>query len=316
MARSLAAQKASPQSLAKTLAGFDDERLVALLAARPDLADPPPTDVAALARRAEGWPSVYACYRGLDRWCQQVVQVCLLPATTTVADLVTLLGPDVEGADVEEALALLADRALLARRDDILELLPAFAELRFPAGLGPPAATALATKSSAQLTEMARRLRVKPAGTKAATLAAVAAALADAGVVQRVIDAGPDRTSELVADVIEQGPRVFVAGGFYGPSISDRSPVGWLVNRGVLVPLSWNEAVMPAEAGLAVRGGRPFAQLANRRPDLPPSAVGTDAVDTVAAQAGLRLVADVIAILDAWAADPPTMLKAGGLGIR
>ncbi len=317
MARSLATPKASPQSLAKTLAGFDDERLVALLAARPDLADPPPDDVGALARRAEGWPSVLACYRGLDRWCQQVVQVlCLLPAPTSVADLAALLGPDAEAADVQAALALLADRALLARRDDALELVPAFAQLSYPAGLGPPLATALATKNSIQLTEMARRLHVKPAGTKMVTLAALAAALADVGVVQDVIDAGPERTSLLVADVIEHGPVVLVPGGFYGPSLSDATPVGWLVNRGLLVPTSWNEAVMPAEAGLAVRGGRPFAQLANRRPDLAHSAVGTDAVDTTAAQAGLRVVTDVIAILDAWATDPPALLKAGGLGIR
>jgi hypothetical protein len=55
------------RSLADELRARDDEQLVALLLARPDLAVPPPADLAALAARAAGRSSVYRALAGLDR---------------------------------------------------------------------------------------------------------------------------------------------------------------------------------------------------------------------------------------------------------
>lgn len=303
--------------MATVLATFDDGRLTALLAVRPDLADPAPPDLAALASRAWSWPSVHSCYRVLDQWCVQVVgALCLLPEQTSVAALCSLLGPDADVADVEAALDLLVGLALVMRDHDTIERPSAFENLPQPGGMGPPAHLVLAAHTNGQLSAIARRLEARPAPTKAATLARVVAALAEAPRAQRLVRAGPKGTVELVRQVVEEGPRVFVPSGLYGPAVEDRTPVGWLLNRGLLVAVSWNTAVMPAEAGLAVRGGRPFPELANRRPPLPSVAAETEAVDRAAAQAALRLVSDITAILDDWAASPPSLLKAGGLGIR
>jgi len=300
------------------LAGFDDEALAKLLGARPDLASPPPDDLAELATRAGTWGSVYACYRGLDRWCQQVVQaLCLLDQVTTVANLTAVLGPDAEVADVERAVAQLGDRALvLPDGDNGVELVPALAELPFPGGLGPPAESVLATHTGGQLIEMARRLGVRPGTTKTATLAAVASALSDPASLPGLIESGPPGIAAVMGEILDHGPEVMVPGAYQGRPFSDRSPVGWLMNRGVLAPVSWNRAVMPGEAGLALRGGRLFPVLANCRPELSTSVVGTEVVDGAGAQVGLRLVADIITVLDGWATDAPTPLKAGGLGIR
>jgi hypothetical protein len=315
--RTLTKVDAGPDRLASALAGFDDERLAALLAARPDLADPPPADFARLAGRAWSWPSVYTCYRGLDMWGQQVVQaLCLLGAGTTVDRLVALLGGEASPADVDRAVESLADRALLLRDGAVIELAPAFDELPFPAGLGPPARAALGDRTIAQLGVMAKRLGATPGATKTAALDAVVAVLGDPTRVRAVVDAGPAGTTKLVGQLLDEGPLAYVPGVLYGASVSDHGPVGWLLNRGLLVADSWNTAVMPGEVGLALRGGRPFPVLANRRPPLHPVAVGAETVDMAAAEAALRLVADVAAILDDWSAAPPKLLKAGGLGVR
>ena len=70
------------------------------------------------------------------------------------------------------------------------------------------------------------------------------------------------------------------------------------------------------EAGLALRGGKAFPDLALRAPELALQAVDPAAADRAAAERALRLVADITTILDGWAADPPKQLKAGGLGIQ
>ena len=318
MARTLTKVEAASDRLAAVLAGFDDDRLAALLAARPDLADPPPADFACLADRAWSWPSVSACYRGLDLWTQQVVQaLCLLPPGATVDRLVTLLGGDASAFDVGRAVDGLADRALLLRHAATIELAPAFAELPFPAQLGPPARVLLGQRSIAQLGVIAKRLGAVAGMTKPAALDAVAAALADPARVGEAVKGGPPGTTKLVREILADGPVWYLPGVLYGSAVSDRSPVGWLVNRGLLVADSWNTATMPGEVGLALRGGRPFPELANRRPSLHPVAVGAGGVvDTAAAEAALRLVADVAAILDDWSAAPPKLLKAGGLGVR
>ena len=49
------------------IAALDDAALEALLVARPDLADPEPSTLEELARRAVSPPSVWNCFKTLDR---------------------------------------------------------------------------------------------------------------------------------------------------------------------------------------------------------------------------------------------------------
>ena len=69
-----------PRSLADDLRARDDAALAALLRARPDLLNPVPSDVAALAARATSRPSVQRALDQLDLFTMQVVEVlCALP---------------------------------------------------------------------------------------------------------------------------------------------------------------------------------------------------------------------------------------------
>lgn len=303
------------ETLAATLAGWSDDRLGRLFAIRPDLADPPPADFTALAARASAWSSIQACLLTLDRCCEQLVEaMCLLPRPTTASALAALLGPEVRAADLSDALGQLRDRALVLGEGDDLTALPALGGLRLPAGLGPPLVVLLGEQTAATLGQIAERLGVGAARTKAATLETVRETLADPARVARLVETGPPGTVELARHMAIEHPTVRVPGGLYAPR--DHTPIGWLANRGMAVAVSWDRVVMPAEVGLGLRGGRPFPDFTTSRPPLELVPVDSAAVDAYAAERALRLVGDLATILEAWGETPPKLLKAGGVGVR
>ncbi|MDQ6726787.1 MAG: helicase-associated domain-containing protein, partial [Actinomycetota bacterium] len=191
---------------------------------------------------------------------------------------------------------------------------PALAQLDHPARLGPPLASVLAAQPVSGLSQLAARLGATPAPTKAATVAAITAVLADPVEVARLVEHGPPGTADLARRVADEGPLVNVRGGLY--AADDRAPAGWLFNRGMLGIVDYYTAVMPREPAIALRGGRIFPPDALRRPDPAAASVDPGAVDRIAAERALQVVADVAAVLGRWAAEPPAILKAGGVGIR
>ncbi|MGH3745706.1 MAG: helicase-associated domain-containing protein, partial [Mycobacteriales bacterium] len=109
--RSAAARssRAGARSLADWLRAWTDDRLAALVVARPDLVLPVPSDLGVLATRAADRVHVTRALDGLDRFTLHVLDALLLleqpVAPTAVRDLV--------GADVTEALRRLEDLALV-----------------------------------------------------------------------------------------------------------------------------------------------------------------------------------------------------------
>jgi len=305
--------------LAATLAGFDDARLAALFTLRRDLASPPPRDWSTLASRAGSWPSARDAYRQLDRAGQRAVEaLCLLPQPTTVAALAAMLGVDADDGHVASALTALEDRALVFRLGKPpsmeLRLLPALRQLDYPAGLGPPLASMLHSLTGPALEQMAVRLGAKPTRSMAQTQALIVNVLSDGAEVARLLEQGPAGAIDLARRAAADGPLVSVAGGLYG--VTDRTAAGWLVNRGLLGVADYYTAVMPREPAVALRGGLVFAPGALRRPEPQLSDVDPGTVDRTAAEQAMRVVADVLVILDQWSQEPPPVLKAGGMGIR
>lgn len=309
-------QKKDWPGLAATLARFDDDRLAGLLALRADLARPAPRDLPALAARAEAWPSARDCYHELDVAARHVVDaLCLLPQPTTLGDLATLLGVPDDDADLATALLRTEERALAFRSDDgEVRLLPVLAQLDYPGHLGPPLASVLASQTVTTLAQVAVRLGERPAGTKPATLALIAGVLADPAAVGRLAQQGPAGTAELARRIAVGGPLVGVRDGTY--RADDRTPAGWMLNRGLLGPVDFYTGVMPREVAVALRGGRAFPERGLRRPEPDVALVDGGLVDRTAAERALRVVADVAAILDQWGTAPPAVLKTGGIGIR
>lgn len=302
--------------LAAALSAFDDARLARLLALRPDLATPAPRDWSVLASRAGAWNSARDAYRAVDRAGMRVVEaLCLLPEPAALTDVAALLGVPPGDGDLQDALTRLEDRALVFRLGEThLRLLPALRQLDYPAGLGPPLASMLVTMTGPALEQMAVRLGIKPGKVMGETRNLITAALSDPAGVTSLVDAGPPGVLELAARAASDGPLVNVPGGMYG--FTDRSPAGWMVNRGLLGVVDYYTAVMPREPAVALRGGQIFAAGGLRRPALDTTAADPATVDGTAAERATRLVADVAAVLDLWSAEPAAVLKAGGMGVR
>src|ERR1700728_5494178 len=90
------------------LAELPDHRLIRLLELRPDLAQPPPGSIAALAARAQARQSLKAATDELDfLWLAAIDALLVLQADTEpvpVAKLLTLIGERAPEAEVIDAL--------------------------------------------------------------------------------------------------------------------------------------------------------------------------------------------------------------------
>jgi Helicase conserved C-terminal domain len=301
------------------VAGADDEWLVGLLQRRPDLVLAAPAHLYDLGDLTAIVQSVGAYYDMADRATRQVLEaLCVLPSPTDLDSL---------------ALALPGEPAIVARLVDELVaagmLLPGAAEpgrwvrnpgligaIRHPAGLAGPLAVVLGSTSARDLTDMAARVGVLAKGAKAMVLETLAFALSAPERVTAAVEAGPEGTAELAGRLASGAHEVGLPWGTYETARSDRTPEGWLLRRALLAPTGWGTAVMPSEVAVALRGGRLFDSFLPDGPALPGSPVEVAQVDRAAAEVALQLVTDVTVVLEAWAAEPAKLLRAGGLGAR
>ena len=103
--------------LGSWLADLPDERLIRLLELRPDLAQPPPGSIAALAARAVARQSVKAATDELDFLRLAMLDALLVlqadTAPVPTAKLLALIGDRASEADVMGALEDLRQRALV-----------------------------------------------------------------------------------------------------------------------------------------------------------------------------------------------------------
>ncbi|AEI10958.1 helicase-associated domain-containing protein [Cellulomonas gilvus] len=291
-----------------TFTGFlrasPDEQLAVLLARRPDLASPSPGNLTSLAVRATGRASLERALAGADAVLLQVLEAALVLGGARTTDLQRAIagGPDDEVARaVDDALAL----ALLHPGDDepvdaptaggpsdspagpVLRVAPGLAELlgAHPAGLafdvpGPPDLPADAADGLPGLPPARDPL------------------------------AGPARA---VLDALAWGPPVGLAPA---PGTTAGDAVALLVERGLLARGTARHVILPGAVALALRGGRTHRGVATA-PDLthaPQRRPETLAAE--AATAGERVVRLVTRLLRLWEAQPPGVLRAGGLAVR
>src|SRR5262245_25202648 len=151
--------------LADHLRALADDRLAALIRLRPDLVVPVPSDLSALAARAQTRVSVARALDGLDQFTLEVLEGLRFlgdrDGVVTVEALLTLTAGTDTGAgttEVRAALDLLAALHLVYGPADDLHLVKAVDELcsPYPAGLGRTAAELNAPEVAALVTDPAK----------------------------------------------------------------------------------------------------------------------------------------------------------------
>jgi hypothetical protein len=262
------------------LAEVDDERLIRLLELRPDLTQPPPGTIAALAARAQARQSVKAATDNLDFLHLAVIDALLvLHADTTAVPLSKLLELIDEPA---------AEPAVTAAVDDLREraLVWGDASVR----VTPEAATGLpwypgqATVEDTDATDIAERLTGLDE--------------AQSDLLQKLLEGSPvGRTRDAAAG-----------------TPPDR-PVQRLLAAGLLRQVDAETVILPRLIGQALRGELP-GPVGLTAPDPVVSTTTAADVDAVAAGAVIDFLREVEVVLETLAATPVPELRSGGLGVR
>ncbi|MCB0909042.1 MAG: helicase C-terminal domain-containing protein [Nocardioidaceae bacterium] len=273
---------AAPRTLADQLRSWPDERLAALLRARPDLASPAPHDSGQLAARAAVRASLLRAMDGLTR------------LELTVLEALAALGP--AGSDELRAWVHADPAATDAALDRLLGLVLAWESpqgLRTLTGVlegltGSAASTGLHPRSPspAAAEEVARRL---------ASVSPAALALLDH------LDAnGGEGTTSATSPADGAAP----------------TPVQELLAARLVLPRASGFVVLPGEVAVAVRGGRTTREPADAVPELATTSRDATLVARAAAGAAFELVRRVELLLEHWGTRPPLALRSGGLGVR
>ncbi|BBX46340.1 helicase-associated domain-containing protein [Mycobacterium cookii] len=268
--------------LGSWLAELPDERLIRLLELRPDLAQPPPGSIAALAARAQARQSLKAATDELDFLRLAVIDaLVVLHADTTpvpVAKLLTLIGDRAPEAEVLNALADLKDRAL-AWGDGELRVAQ-------DAGAGLPWHPGQVTLEDAS---------VNP------------------DQIAELIDGLDDPQRELLDRLLEGSPLGRTRDAAPGAP-ADR-PVPQLLALGLLRRIDADTVILPRHVGQVLRGEEP-GPVRLAAPDPVVSTTTSADIDAVAAGAVIDLLREVDLLVESLSAAPISELRSGGLGVR
>ena len=268
--------------LGSWLADLPDERLIRLLKLRPDLAQPPPGSIAALAARAQARQSVKAATDDLDFLRLAVLDALLvLQADSTpvpTAKLLALIGDRAPEADVVGALDDLMERALVwgeaavrvaADAGTALPWHPGQVTLEDASHSGEQIADLIDGLNEAQLDVLDKLLEGSPMG--------------------RTRDAAPGAPADR--------------------------PVPQLLAMGLLRRIDAETVILPRHVGQVLRGEHP-GPMQLTAPDPVVSTTTVDDVDASAAGAVIDLLRELDVVLQTLGAAPVSELRSGGLGIR
>ena len=268
--------------LGSWLADLPDERLIRLLELRPDLAQPPPGSIAALAARAQARQSVKAATDELDFLRLAVLDALLvLQADATpvpTAKLLALIGERAPEADVLGALDDLRDRAL-AWGDAAVRVAP-------DAGMALPwhpgqVTLEDTTRSAEQIADL--------------------------------IDDLDQPRMDVLEKLLEGSPMGRTRDA--APGAPPDRPVPQLLAMGLLRRIDAATVILPRHVGQVLRGEQP-GPLQLSAPDPVVSTTTPDDVDAAAAGAVIDLLRELDVLLETLGAAPVSELRSGGLGIR
>jgi hypothetical protein len=303
-------------SLAEWLRARTDEQLTELLRRRPDLSLPAPADLAALASRLSVRTSVQRAIDALDAFDLRILEAVVLAADEdgrARAVDVQALAPL---AEIGRAIVDLLTLGLLWGDEEIVHLAPTVREAigPYPAGLGRPAALLFAAVPEVRLAPVLQSLGLPPAIQPNAG-AAVAAVLADPARVLDLTRASDPAELEILDNLAVGPPIGRVRQPQVLPAGEPPTPPQRLVARGLLVQIDSQTVELPREVGLALRGEQSITVQTDPVPI--PTITRTPAeLDRLGTTAVLDVLRQIETLGESWSANPPTQLRAGGVGVR
>ncbi|GAA1096394.1 helicase-associated domain-containing protein [Streptomyces javensis] len=345
-----------PRTLAEELRTRPDDALAALLRARPDLLSPVPNDLTQLATRAGTRASVVRAVERLDRFAQQTAEALAVApdpcSYETLRDLLTGdAGPEpapgtgpasdtgpasAAGAasgigapllaeeraaivdELPRAVATLREQALIWGGDDRLRLVRTARELLAPSptspsptGLGPTVREATSGMSPGRLQELLAAAGLTPTHDPVTAVAALAELFRDRARMAALLDGAPAGAAAVLAKLTWGPP--------YGEVsvTSPTPPVGWLLDRALLLPSGPRNVVLPREVALHLRHGRAHRAPEPFAPALSPTTEhDPQVVDNTAAGQTFTALSTVEELLAQWETAGPPVLRAGGLSVR
>jgi hypothetical protein len=270
--------------LAAWLADLPDERLIRLLEMRPDLAQPPPGSISALAARAQARQSVKAATDDLDFLRLAVLDALLAlhadAAAVPLTKLVAVIGGRAPDSAIMAALDDLRDRALVWG-DSLLRV---------------------AAEAAVGLPWYPGQVVLEDHTATPADIAAAVAALTD-----------PER--ELLHRLLEGSPIGRTRDA--APGTAPERPVQRLLAAGLLRLVDAETVILPRQVGQVLRGEDagpvPFCAP---RPLTDGGSVKAAETDRAAAGAIIDLLHEFDLVMATLGAAPVPELRTGGLGVR
>ncbi|KLO29934.1 helicase-associated domain-containing protein [Mycobacterium haemophilum] len=268
--------------LGSWLADLSDERLIRLLELRPDLAQPPPGSIAALAMRAQARQSVKAATDELDFLQLAVIDALLvLQADSTpvpTAKLQALIGDRAPAADVVGALDDLRQRALAWGETEVRIAADAATALPWHPG---QVTLEDASRTGEQIAELIDHLNQ-----------------AQLDVLQKLLEGSPlGRTRDAA------------------PGAAPERPVPQLLAMGLLRRIDAETVILPRHVGQVLRGEQP-GPMQLTQPDPVVSATAPNDADAAAAGAVIEALHELDVLLETLGNAPVSELRSGGLGVR
>ncbi|MDF2822887.1 MAG: DNA-binding protein [Mycobacterium sp.] len=264
------------------LAELPDERLIRLLELRPDLAQPPPGSISALAARAQARQSVKAATDELDF------------LHLAVLDALLVLHADTAPVPASKLVELVADRA----PEDVV--IRALDDLRDRALAWGEPLIRVSAEAAAGLPWYPGQVILEDPTRTAAEISAMLAELDDPqrDLLERLLEGSPvGRTRDAA------------------PGAPADRPVPRLLAAGLLRQVDDETVILPRQVGQVMRGEEP-GPLALVAPESTITSHPVRDVDAVAAGAVIDLMRDVDVLLEALGNTPIPELRSGGLGVR
>ena len=263
-------------SLSDALRSKSDEQIHALFTARADLISPVPSDISALAARANSMPSVMRACEVLNKWQFDILTAfCALNEPATTNELLALLKVDeLTRKSVMRAIDELEVRALIYHDGSGWRVPTSVRTLigETPAGLGPrsthPLDFALLEKAPKGAVEVLERMMWGPPKGQVADIKKVPA------------------------------------------------PIKWLLENKFLLAFDSQHLLLPREVALHLRAGQLFKELTPHHHALSGKKRKRTEADQAAIANISTVVRWVEELGHNWSDEPPTALRSGGLGVR